>query len=92
MAFSAAGFTTVSAAKRGQAPSVYAYKTNDLAIDVDGSGYFNSLADTLEVGDMIYVFADADSTPTYGFCVVLSNSAGVVDTSNVSSIGTIDSD
>jgi hypothetical protein len=92
MAFSAAGFTTVSAAKRGQAPSVYAYKTNDLATEVDGSGYFDDLSDTLEVGDMIYVFADADSVPTYGFCVVLSNSAGVVDTSNVSSIGTIDSD
>jgi hypothetical protein len=41
---------------------------------------------------MIYVFADADSVPTYGFCVVLSNSAGVVDTSNMTAIGTIDSD
>lgn len=92
MAFSATGFNTVSAAKRGQAPSVYAYKTNDLGTDVDGSGYFDDLADTLEVGDMIYIFADADSTPTYGLYVVLSNSAGVVDISNITALGTIDSD
>ena len=54
MAFSITGLNSVSPNKRGNAPSIYAYKTTDSIADVNTSGYFNSLADTLEVGDLIY--------------------------------------
>lgn len=74
------------------APNIHTYRTNDLATAVDGSGYFNNIADLLKVGDLIYAHCDADSSDTYGFCVVLSNTGTVVDCSNFTAIGAIDSD
>ena len=62
MAFSATGFVTVCAAKSGKAPSVYAYKTTDAIADVNTSGYFNSLANTISVGDLIYCVTSTGST------------------------------
>ena len=38
MAFDAAGFTAYSASKRGNAPSMYGYKTADTIADVNASG------------------------------------------------------
>ena len=53
MAYSATGFAAYSTSKRGNAPSMYAYKTTDTIADVNTSGYFNELASILEVGDII---------------------------------------
>jgi hypothetical protein len=92
MAFSKDGLNITTASKAGQAPQIWTYKTNDLAIDVDGSGYFNEMAGSMKVGDLIYVYADADSTPTFGLHVVTSNAAGVVDVTNATALGGTDSD
>ena len=54
MAYSADGFTAYSASKRGNAPSMYGYKTTDTIADVNTAGYFNSLSSVLEVGDVIH--------------------------------------
>ncbi len=61
MAYDAAGFTAYSASKRGNAPSMYGYKTADAIADVNTSGYFNSLSGLLEVGDVIHCVTSTGS-------------------------------
>ena len=55
MAYSSTGFATIGASKSGNAVSLYAYSTADTIADVNTSGYFNDLSDTLQVGDVILV-------------------------------------
>jgi hypothetical protein len=92
MAFSSTGWTVVSAAKRGNAPSVYAYKTADTIADVNTEGYFNDLAGTLAVGDLIYCVTSTGSTAVATLTVVRSNEAGVVDVDNGTTLANTDSD
>lgn len=92
MAFSSTGWNVVSAAKRGQAPSIYAYKTTDAIADVNTAGYFNSLSDTLAVGDLIYCVTSTGSTAVCTLTQVLSNSSGVVDVADGTTLAATDSD
>lgn len=79
------------------APTMWTYQTTDALTDVDGSGYFNSVADRLQVGDWIFV----SSSSTWGIHIVNANTRdltasppveGVVDVTNALAAGTIDSD
>jgi len=92
MAFDSAGLTTVSAAKRGNAPGIYAYKTTDAIADVNTAGYFNNLSDTLEVGDLIYCVTSTGSTAVATLVYVLSNSGGAVDVNDGTTLANTDSD
>ena len=92
MAFSSTGFTVVTASKRGQAPSIYAYKTEDAIATVDTTGYFNALSDTLQVGDLIYCVTSTGTTAVATLVYVLSNAAGVVDVNNGTTLANTDSD
>lgn len=92
MAFSATGWATVAAPKRGNAPSIYAYKTTDAIADVNTEGYFNDLANSLEVGDLIYCVTSTGSTAVCTLTQVLSNSGGVVDVANGTTLAATDSD
>lgn len=82
MAFEITGFTVATAAKRGSAPSVYAYKTTDALSAVSDSGYFNDLADTLQVGDLVYCVTSAGGTAVASLNYVLFNVNGVVNVSD----------
>lgn len=64
---------------------------------IDGSGYFNNAADILQVGDFLHV----QGSNGYGISVIVSNTRdltasppvrGVVDSSNMTAIGAINSD
>lgn len=92
MAYDAAGFTTYSAAKRGNAPSMYGYKTADAIADVNTSGYFNALANTLEVGDIIHCVTSTGSTAVVTLVYVVSNASGVVDVTDGTTLSATDSD
>jgi hypothetical protein len=92
MAFSATGFVTVAAAKAGNAPSVYAYKTTDPIADVNTEGYFNSLATTLKVGDLIYCVTSTGTTAVATLVYVLSNTGTVVDVTSGTTLANTDSD
>ena len=92
MAYSATGFTAYSAAKRGSAPSMYGYKTTDAIADVNTSGYFNSLSDTLEVGDIIHCVTSTGTTAVVSLVYVLSNASGVVDVTDGTVLANTDSD
>ena len=92
MAFSATGWATIGASKRGNAPSIYSYSTTDAIADINTSGYFNSLANSLSVGDLIYCFSSTGGTPAAHLVWVISNSSGVVDVTNGQVITATDSD
>lgn len=86
MAFSKTNFSPIgSNSKRGIAPQHFSYKTTDSLATMDTSGYFNTVSSLLEVGDTIDVqVVDSVSATTAvtdtGSLVIVSNSAGVVDT------------
>ena len=92
MAYDSAGFTTFSAAKRGNAPAMYGYKTADTIATVNTEGYFNDLSDTLEVGDVIYCVTSTGSTAVCTLTQVLSNSSGVVDVADGTTLAATDGD
>ena len=85
MAFSTTGWSTIAASKRGNAPAIYSYISADAKATVSGANYFNSLSDTLAVGDWIFHYDS--NTPTATVSVVISNSGGTVDVSAGTAIG-----
>jgi hypothetical protein len=92
MAYSAQGFSTVAASKAGASPAVYAYKTADSLADVNTTGYFNALANTLRVGDLIYCVTSTGTTIVASFVYVLTNAAGVVDVNDGTVLANTDTD
>lgn len=99
MAFIAKNFSPIGGqSKKGVAPCMWSYKTEDAHGTVDTTGYFNDLSSTLTIGDLIYVLvvtnlgASNEATSTWGFHVVVSNSGGVVDVADVESGTVTDSD
>lgn len=79
--------------KAGLTPALYVYATTEAHTVVDGAGYFNNLSDLLSVGDMIIVHGATGGTRTVTMHIVVSNSGGVVDCSDGTTIGAVsDSD
>lgn len=92
MAYSATGFSTIGASKAGNSPAIYAYKTTDAIADVNTAGYFNALANVLSVGDLIYCVTSTGSTAVATLVYVVSNSSGVVDVNDGTTLANTDSD
>jgi len=94
MAYSTDGFGALAGQGRaGDLPALYVYTTTDAQTAVDASGYFNTLSDTLKVGDMIIVHGSTGGTRTVTMHIVVSNASGVVDVSDGTVIGVVtDSD
>jgi len=91
MAFDAAGLNAAGGqSKAGNAPQMWTYTTTDSAATVDTSGYFNSIASILKVGDLIYrVTTSSGSVSTAGLHVVMSiSAAGVVDVADAQAVNT----
>jgi hypothetical protein len=72
--------------------TLWHYTTTDTAASTDTTGYFNSAADMLRVGDMILANIDTAGTPGAGIFLVNSNSAGVVDVANLTPFGAANTD
>lgn len=80
------------------APTLWTFSdTASTLATIDGSGYFNNAADILQVGDFLHVVGSNG----YGISVIVSNTRdltasppvrGVVDSSNMTSVGSINSD
>lgn len=62
----------------GSVRQLCSYITNDDAATVEATGYFNSLAKQLSVGDQILCSLDLDGTPQFKAYMVSAISAGVV--------------
>ncbi len=72
--------------------TLWHYRTDDMPADVDNVGYFNDAAKMLREGDFIFVNAGIGTAPSHGVFIVLSNSGGVVDVSNLTSFGAVNAD
>lgn len=91
MAYSQTGLQPIGGqGKAGTAPQMWSYTSADAIADVNTSGYFNSAADLLKVGDLMYIRDSA--TPTASLVIVLSNASGVVDVSDGTAISVADAD
>lgn len=86
-------------AQNNNSITVWTYKTADTLATVDTSAYFNGASDLLKVGD--FVLAYTTTGPAAGIAFVQANTrdltasppvSGVVDMTNFTAIGTIDSD
>lgn len=92
MAFSDVGFNTHGASKSGNAPSVHTYSTTDTIGDVNTSGYFNSIASLLKVGDIIFCYTSTGGTPAMSIVWVNSNTGTVVDVTDGLTVTATDTD
>jgi len=87
MAFASSGLTRVGGDSNG---SLWMYTSADAIADVNTEGYFNSVANMLDVRDLIIV-RDTNA-PTTSFCTVLSNTGSVVDVSDGTAVAETDGD
>ena len=92
MAFDKTGLTTYGAAKPGDAPGLYGYSTADTIATVNTSGYFDSISDTLRVGDVILVRSSTGGTQVLSWVYVLTIASGVVDVTDGLTITATDTD
>ena len=90
MAFARSGWGPLGGqAKAGTTPQLFVYKTTDAATVVDAAGYFDSVSDTVRVGDMIIVHGATGGTRTVTMHIVVSNASGVVDVGDGTTIGAV---
>jgi len=72
--------------------TLWHYTTEDAAADVDTQGYFNGASDMLRTGDMILANVATGATPAAGIFLVNASAAGVVDVTDITSVGAADTD
>lgn len=72
--------------------TLWHYGTTDTAAVVDTAGYFDSAADMLRAGDIIIGNVATASSPQAGIFVVRSITGGVVNVSDLTSLGAVDTD
>lgn len=92
MAFSSTGWNTHGASKAGNAPSIHTYSTADAIGDVNTSGYFNSVASLVKVGDIIFCYTSTGGTAAMSIVWVNSNTGSVVDVTDGLTVTATDSD
>ena len=93
MAFSATGFNAIGGqSKSGNAPSIWTYTSTDAQSVIRASGYFNSVASLLKVGDLIFCYSATGGTPVMSTAYVVSNASGVVDITDGVTVTSTDTD
>ena len=93
MAFDRDGWNPIGGqSRKGTAPAIWSYTTTDAKTVVRVAAYFNNVSDEVQVGDLIYTWANTGGTATAGLNIVLSNASGVVDVSDTQTIPSDDSD
>jgi hypothetical protein len=93
MAFSSTGFNAIGGqSKAGNAPSIYSYASTDAQTVIRVSGYFNTIASILKVGDIIFCYSATGGTPVMSTAYVVSNAFGVVDITDGVTITATDTD
>jgi hypothetical protein len=93
MAFSATGFNAIGGqSKSGNAPAIWTYTSTDAQSVIRASGYFNSVASLLKVGDLIFCYSATGGTPVMSTAYVVSNASGVVDITDGVTVTATDTD
>lgn len=94
MAFDATNFGPIGGqARRGKQPQLWSYKTEDTAATVDTAGYFSSMYNSLEIGDLIYrCTTSSGAFSTAGLHVVKDKASGAIDVVDATALTTTDTD
>ena len=93
MAFSATGFNAVGGqSKAGNAPAIYTYSSTDAQSVIRASGYFNTVASILKVGDLVFCYSATGGTPVMSTAYVNSNTGTVVDITDGVAVTATDTD
>jgi hypothetical protein len=93
MAFSATGFNAIGGqSKSGNAPAIWTYTSTDAQSTIRASGYFNSVASVLKVGDIIFCYSATCGTPVMSTAYVNSNTGTVVDITDGVTVTSTDTD
>ena len=93
MAYSSTGFNAIGGqSKAGNAPAIYTYSSTDAQSVIRASGYFNSVASILKVGDLIFCYSATGGTPVMSTAYVVSNASGVVDITDGVTVTATDTD
>jgi hypothetical protein len=93
MAFSATGLNAVGGqSKAGNAPAIYTYSSTDAQSVIRASGYFNTVASILKVGDLIFCYSATGGTPVMSTAYVNSNTGTVVDITDGVTVTATDTD
>jgi hypothetical protein len=91
MAFSRDGWNPIGGmSKKGTAPQIFTYITTDAVTTVDANTYFNAVSQDVAVGDIIISVTSTGGTLASSIHTVVSNSGGVVDVSDGTSISQTD--
>ena len=91
MAFARAGWNPIGGqSKKGTAPQMWCYTSADAIAAVNTEGYFNSVAQEVAVGDVIFVHDS--NTPTLSIVMVASNTGTVVDVTDGTTVAMTDTD
>ena len=93
MAFSATGFNAIGGqSKSGNAPAIWTYTSTDAQSTIRATGYFNSVASLLKVGDLIFCYSSTGGTPVMSTAYVNSNTGTVVDITDGVTVTSTDTD
>ena len=93
MAFSSTGFSAIGGqSKAGNAPAIYSYASTDAQTVIRFTGYFNTIASILKVGDIIFCYSATGGTPVMSTAYVTSNASGVVDITDGVTVTATDTD
>jgi len=93
MAYSSTGFNAIGGqSKAGNAPAIYTYSSTDAQSVIRVSGYFNTIASILKVGDLIFCYSATGGTPVMSTAYVNSNTGTVVDITDGVTITATDTD
>ena len=93
MAFARAGWNPIGGqSKKGSAPQLFTYTTTDTVATVNTAAYFNDVSEDVSVGDVISSVTSTGGTLASSIHTVVSNSSGVVDVSDGTTIAQTDSD
>lgn len=89
MPFSASGLTRLAGAS---GVTLWHYTTTDAIADVNTAGYFNSVANMMNINDVIIAVTSTGGTPVVSHTYVNANSGTVVDVVDGVAITNTDSD
>lgn len=93
MAYSSTGFNAIGGqSKAGNAPAIYTYTSTDAQSVIRVSGYFNTIASILKVGDIIFCYSATGGTPVMSTAYVNSNASNVVDITDGVTVTSTDTD
>ena len=71
---------------------IWHYTTTDAKAAIDSSGYFNDMANEMNVGDVIHANTSTGGTAEYGIFCVASNNGTVVDVADMDSMSGTNTD